>query len=131
MRSKEANKLKHNNLFSEPIKCDAPDTVRSVMEAKCWIEGVYLDGNLMNGTFGQDKTKWGVGPPVFRQKQMHINQAYYQWVVPVIALMALLSFMPQVIYFILENETMKTLMEKIGEKSFGNNQFITLKMIFS
>lgn len=112
----QVNKLKF--LFSEPIKCDnSEEKIRIIVETKCWLEGVYLDENLMNGTFGRDITRWGVGPPVFRKNKKLINQAYYQWVVPVIALMALLSYMPQFLYLILENDTMKTLMEKIGEKS--------------
>ncbi|CRK98231.1 CLUMA_CG011594, isoform A [Clunio marinus] len=101
-----------NSLFGGPIDCQVNGNLKSTIETKCWIEGVYLDGSLFDGTKGKDITRYGVGPSKKWNENNLINQSYYQWVVPVLGLIALLMYMPRVIWHHLENGLMDDLLRR-------------------
>lgn len=89
------------------------------MEAKCWVEGVFLDNKLFNYTKEQAISE-GVGSPLFKNKGQcidsgYIHQNYYQWVVPVLALEAILLFLPRILWHLWENNVMGHLLHHIGK----------------
>lgn len=112
--------------FSDPISCQADEKIKSVIETKCWIEGVYIDKKLLFGTIGKDITRYGVGARVVSNarltkqqiednfKQDFIYQNYYQWVVPVLLLQALILYAPRLLWHIWENGLMENLIDRTG-----------------
>lgn len=108
--------------FRDPIVCDVDQAKRYLLETKCWIDGVYLIEELINGTVGDNITKWGVGEPVYLGTTRMINQAYHQWSVPIISLIALLLSLPRAIYCLVENGQIEKLLEP-GCESMSLNCF--------
>lgn len=102
--------------FSEPIKCHSDyKDLNEIFELKCWLEGVYIDQALLNGTIGTDITRWGVGSTKVYQNRTYINQNYYQWVVPILLLQALLLYLPWAFWSFFEGRLMEKLVNKTGK----------------
>lgn len=104
--------------YSEAIECVLSDSQKSykhAIELKCWLEGVYVDRNLLNGTYGLDVISSGVGSNKKGYKPDYIQQSFYQWVVPVLLLQALLLYVPRVLWHICEGGLMNKLLDNAGE----------------
>jgi innexin len=82
------------------------------MEAKCWIEGVFLDRNLFNFTKERAIAE-GVGSPLFMDQTGYIHQNYYQWIPLILALEALLFLLPNIIWDFIEAGTISGLLPGI------------------
>jgi Innexin len=88
------------------------------METKCWVEGVFLDRSLFNIT-NQQAIAEGVGSTEYKGRAAidsgYIHQNYYQWVVPVLALEAILLLLPRVLWHLWENGVMSSLLKDTGK----------------
>jgi innexin len=84
-----------------------------LVEAKCWIDGLFIDQELLNGTQGRDIVRWGVGP-ARRDRSNYIYQRYYQWIVPILVLQALIFYLPRIVWHIWENGLMNKLLGETG-----------------
>lgn len=104
----------------DPIECAVDDPkYKTVVETKCWIEGVFIDKRLLNGEMGQTITRFGVGSRNLREKAKYteddfIHQNYYQWVAPVLLLQAFIMFVPRAIWRQWENGLMQNLLKDTG-----------------
>lgn len=90
------------------------------MEVKCWIEGTYLDGNLMNETIGKSIVKEGVGPIGKNGDKNYINIRYYQWCGPIFGIMAIILFIPYQFYWANIDKYIKNLFDGVSKLSFTN-----------
>lgn len=106
-----------NTYFGENIVCqDGKEKVvdSDLRKAYCWIEGSYLDGNLMNGTAGKDHIQPGVGAKHFnKQFTDRISLRHYQWIAPLFLLKALLFFIPKYLWGIFDNGRMSKICNEI------------------
>lgn len=104
-----------------PIKCSVNDSdkdLKQIIELKCWIEGVYLNRELLEaGRIGKTATRWGVGPIQVKHYKgtEFIQQSYYQWVAPVLLLQALLFYLPRVMWHRFERGAMAKLIGTSGK----------------
>lgn len=97
----------------EPINCQAEREIKQFIETKCWIEGVYIDKKLLFGTIGKEITRYGVGSS--QSEEDFIHQAYYQWIIPTLLLMALILYIPRVLWKVWENGIMSNLLKDAGK----------------
>jgi len=106
--------------------------LRSVIETKCWIEGVYIDNDLIYGEIGKEITRYGVGPYRSNERRGakskdintdYIFQNYYQWVAPVLLMLAFFFYLPRVIWRIWENGRMQNLLDGTGKSTFASTAF--------
>lgn len=81
----------------------------------CWIEGLFIDKDLLKGTKGGQITRYGVGPRNGNVGENLVHQNYYQWVIPILLLQAFLLYMPRVLWRILEDNLMYKLLDGIGK----------------
>lgn len=110
-------------VFGEAITCVLSDNHQSykhAIELKCWLEGVFVDRNLLNGTYGSDIISTGVGTNKRGNKPEYILQNFYQWVSPVLFLLALFLLLPRVLWRILGGDAMEKLMDKGGKSRIKN-----------
>lgn len=85
------------------------------------MEGVFLDRTLFFGVEGKGIAGPGVGPVSGKYDESNfINQNYYQWVIPMILLQALLLYIPRGLWHFFENGLMSKLIEKAGRKFSGS-----------
>lgn len=105
---------------SEPIECAVDDPkLKSVVQTKCWIEGVFIDKRLLDGEVGKTITRFGVGSRNLKDNiklsdDDFIHQNYYQWVAPVLLLQAFILFVPRAIWHMWENGLMRKLLQDTG-----------------
>lgn len=89
------------------------------MEQSCWFEGVFLNKSLFNIT-NQQAIAEGVGATEYKGRPAidsgYIHQNYYQWVVPVLALEAILLFLPRVLWNFWGNSVMSNLLRNTGKR---------------
>lgn len=98
------------------MKCHVDSSApRDIIEAKCWIDGVYVDKNLLEGNVGKDIVRWGVGPAKPDYPENFVYQKFYQWIVPVLALQALIFYLPRILWHIWENGLMYKLLGETGK----------------
>lgn len=81
---------------------------------KCWAEGVFIDRALLNGTIGKDIISPGVGSTK-SYSQTIITQAYYQWIVPLLAFQAFVLYLPRGIWKIWENALMGKMLSNLSK----------------
>lgn len=124
------------SLNREPIKCiSSSKDYTSYMETKCWIEGVFLDHNIFNYTV-DEAIAVGVGSPRFidsggRIHKTLVYQNYYQWVAPVLALEAILLFLPRLLWRSLENGVMEKLLRSAGKWIHKKCSFLEVIISFN
>lgn len=86
------------------------------MELFCWTHGTHLNERLLDNTkeIGKHVVNYGVGR--HEKGDTYIHQYYYQWVVPVLLLQALVFFIPRMLWKTWENGRLQKLCSKIGKK---------------
>jgi hypothetical protein len=100
---------------------------------KCWAEGVFIDRELLNGTIGKDVISYGVGFTRTSESPSVIHQRYYQLIPPLLALHALILYLPRGIWKLFENGLMSKLLDKLSkfEMNFEKiRKFLSMLRIF-
>jgi Innexin len=96
------------------------------------MEGVYIDMSLLNGTAGLDIVRWGVGPAKHVLPSQFVYHNFYQWIVPVLLIQALIFYLPRVLWQIWEDGSMARLLKGTGEReNFQNYEFRLTHQILS
>lgn len=104
---------------SQSIDCitDKKDH-KEELELKCWTEGSYvIRDQLFTGVVGKNVSTYGVGSckPQDHPKCDRLHQRHYQWVVPILALQAILFYFPRILWRHMENGVMEKLLCDIGK----------------
>ena len=82
------------------------------MELKCWIEGFFLDANLIDREIGKDHIHYGVGSlSTDKAPPKYLIFGFYQWIVPLLLFQTLCMFIPRALWHIYEKGTMSKLLD--------------------
>ncbi|XP_064097505.1 innexin inx2-like [Macrobrachium nipponense] len=97
--------------FGDPIDCDVTGVDQGIMDTYCWIHSTYTMPNL-SGKVGKDLAHPGVASDYdIHSGDLHETRhhKYYQWVVIVLFLQALMFYIPKYIWTVFEGGKIKML----------------------
>lgn len=94
--------------IGDPIDCMADSIDGGIMDVYCWIHSTFSVPKRMAGTTGVDHVNPGAGPLDLSGDPVR-HHKYYQWVVFVLTLQAVMFYAPRVIWKTSEGGVMKTL----------------------
>lgn len=119
------------------MKCDSSHTFdKEAFLFKCWMEGTFVFRSCLNGIIEKNVMNYGVGNQDYCMKNSfgedykismsrtdvknlefedRIYQKHYQWVIPVLALQALLFYIPRAIWQNMESGLMGKLLKNTGK----------------
>jgi hypothetical protein len=102
------------HLFGNAIECFSADKIYlPAMELNCWIEGFYIDKNLIDREIGKESIHYGVGSrSMDKQPLQYLKFGFYQWIVPLLLFQTLCMFIPRALWHIYEKGTMYKLLNK-------------------
>ncbi|CAG9798527.1 unnamed protein product [Chironomus riparius] len=111
------------HLFGHPIQCFSSDKVWiAAMELKCWIDGVFLDENMIEREIGKENIYYGVGSLPMKGKQTKfLTFGFYQWIVPLLLFQTLCMYIPRALWHIYEKGTMMKLLNKTSSPVFTDD----------
>lgn len=106
--------------YSSPIECFASDNqYLKAMELKCWIDGVFLDNELMQKELGTEVVRYGVGGIARDHKEpQYITFKFYQWLLPLMVFQTFCLFLPRLVWRYQEKGTMMKLLDGICKFKF-------------
>ncbi|CAO1433495.1 unnamed protein product [Diamesa serratosioi] len=100
--------------FGDPIECITTSQYKSQFEIFCWTHGTYINERLLldKSEIGKHVVNHGIGED--KEGDTYIYQYYYQWVVPILLLEALIFYFPKLLWRSWENGRMQTICSKIN-----------------
>ena len=103
----------HNN--RDPIECITESKYKAQVETFCWTHGTYINERLLHerNEIGKHMVNYGIGGD--QEGDKYIYQYYYQWVVPILLLEALIFYFPKLLWRSWENGRMQTICSKISK----------------
>lgn len=116
----------------DPIECITLEKYKSQVETFCWTHGTYINERLLHETneIGKHMVNYGIGGD--REGDKYIYQYYYQWVVPILLLEALIFYFPKLLWRTWENGRMQTICSKISKVIHESKcLFVTKQLLIS
>ncbi|CAO1427215.1 unnamed protein product [Diamesa tonsa] len=100
--------------FGDPIQCITESKYKAQIDIYCWTHGTYINERLLHEKkeIGKHMVNYGIGGDLEGDK--YIYQHYYQWVVPILLLEALIFYFPKVLWRSWENGRMQAICSKIN-----------------
>lgn len=99
----------------DPIECITESDYKTQIEIFCWTHGTYINERLLieKKEIGKHMVNYGIGGD--EEGDKYIYQYYYQWVVPILLLEALIFYFPKVLWRSWENGRMQAICSKISK----------------
>ncbi|XP_077298880.1 innexin inx2-like [Arctopsyche grandis] len=105
--------------FGEPIKCISDkEKLTDALNAYCWIHGTYTLRNSVNPKIvGKNAVSMGVGPHTKHDEEVYYM--YYQWVCILLLIQAIMFYIPNYIWRILEGGRLASLTNELDTALLG------------
>jgi len=117
--------------FGDPIDCIVDGVPGGVFKTYCWIHGTFTLPSQLTGRDGVNRPHPGVGPhpaPAHDTNLISVTEdgdeirhAWYQWVVFVLFLQALMCYFPHFLWKSWEGGKLSLLLQNLDQRSLEND----------
>lgn len=116
--------------FGDPIYCKCSETNSDLVNNFCWTMGTYIYEYSEYKIIGREIISWGIPPDNIRNAHIRgprIYLRYYQWVVLVLLLQALVFLLPSKIWRNWEGGRLQQLCDELSSAVVDNEVYLHKK----